>query len=362
VRESIGGNDRARKRAVLCGLMVAGGLMIGAGPAFADSVTLSVTTTTGASDPVVGIGRTFTLSGSSAVPTNVFMKYRPAGGAPCASSAATDSGTTAFNSFYGNPVNGAFSIALAGTWRLPGTFVFCYWLAPSDVAVATPFTQAITFRPPTGTITATVDPITPQVNQPATITVTGASEAPSFVFASIRPAGPAGCAPTYSADTGTGLLSGTPVNGAFSIPVTTTQRTAGSYVLCLWLADSSTDATPIAGPQPQPFNVVGPPPPPVVVLPVIASHYTTSSTLRRRAARYSGRVAGFSGCQGRRTVVLRRVGSGTKSFGRSLSRANGTFTIQRSRRLRGTLYVIVLQRKASATVICNTTRSGTIRG
>jgi hypothetical protein len=87
-----------------------------------------------------------------------------------------------------------------------------------------------------------------------------------------------------------------------------------------------------------------------------------SSTLRRRGARYSGRIVSTNACRARRTVVLRRLGSGSKSFGRTVSRANGTFTIQRASRLHGQLYVTVLTRKASTTVICSTARSATIRG
>lgn len=67
---------------------------------------------------------------------------------------------------------------------------------------STPFTQAITFRAPTGTITATLSPITGRINEPTPITVTGASEAPAKVFARVRPGGGAGCAPTYNADAG----------------------------------------------------------------------------------------------------------------------------------------------------------------
>lgn len=351
---------RAIKRATACGFIAASGLMAAAGPAFADSVTLSVTTTTGESDPVAGIGRTFTLSGSSAAPTNVYVKYRAAGGAPCSSSAFTDSGASPFGAFYNVPVNGAFSIPIAATWTDPGTFVFCYWLAPTQSSVATPFTQAITFRSPTGTITATINPIAPQINQPATITVTGASEAPAYVFARIRPTGGA-CAPTYSVDTGTGIISNSPVNGAFSIPQTYTPTTTGNYVLCLWLAASSSDPTPVAGPQPQPFTVVGPPPPPPPA-PVI-SRYPTSGTLHRSGSRYSGRVfSGNPSCRQKRTVVLHRARSGSKSFGRAVTRSDGTFTIRRAHRLRGTVYISVLTRQASAISICNSARSPAIRG
>jgi hypothetical protein len=304
----------------------------------------------------------FTLSGTSAVPSHVWVKYRASGGAACAPSPATDSGTELFeygtNSFYGADVNGAFSIPRADTWDAPGTFVFCIWLSAQSNTVTTPFTQAITFRAPTGTITASVNPITPRINETATITVTGASEAPASVFAKVRPNGGANCAATYAADSGRDLLSGEAVNGAFSLATTTTQSTAGSYLLCLWLATSSVDPSPIAGPQRQLFDVVGPAPPSAVFPP---TRIAASSSLRRRGSRYSGRIKTRSDCRRQRTVVLRRIGSGTRSFGRTLTRNNGTFTFQRNRRLRGRVYVVVVARRQLKT-ICTATRSASLRG
>lgn len=348
------------RRAAVYGLLVAVGILaVGTGPAFADSVTLSVTTTTGASDPAAGVGRIFTLSGTSAVETHVWVKFRAPGGAACAPSPSTDSGDTLFGNsspyFNGTTVNGAFNLTRASTWSDPGTYVFCFWLSAQSNTVSTPFTQAISFRAPTGTITATVSPITPQINQAATVNVTGASEAPAYVFAKVRNGGGAACAPTYSADTGESLISGTQVNGAFSLTATTTHETAGSYLICLWLADSSDDPRPIAGPQPQPFTVQGP-----IITPE-RERISVSSTLRRRGARYSGRISTRADCTSRRTVVLRRVGSGTKSFGRALTRSNGTFTIQRSRRLRGKVYVVVASR-GQGLVTCSLGRSAQIRG
>jgi hypothetical protein len=325
--------------------------------AFADSATISVTTTAGASDPAARVARVFTLSGTSAVPSKVWVKHRPAGGAACAPSAYTDSGKELFpygaNSFYGTSINGAFSLSRAETWDAAGAEVFCIWLSSQGDTVTTPFTQAITFRAATGTITATVNPITPRVDEPAAITVTGASEAPAKVFAKVRPAGGAGCAPTYLADSGRELLYGNSVDGAFSLPATTTQSTAGSYLLCLWLATSTDDPAPIAGPQPQRFDVVGPAPPP--------PRMPVTPSLQRRGSHYSGRLATAGVCLARRTVVLRRAGSGTRSFGRTLTRSNGTFTFQRGRRLRGRVYAVVLASRKAQT-ICSAGRSATTRG
>lgn len=362
-------SKRTARRAMLSGGIAAVAMLATAGQAFADSVSLSVTTTTGASDPVAGVSRIFTLSGTSAVANRVWVKYRAPGGAACAPSASQDSGEPLFrefSSFYGTSVNGAFSLQEASTWSEAGTLVFCYWLSSSSSDIATPFTQTITFRRPTGTITASINPIAPRPGQAATVTVTGASESVARVFAKVRPAGGAPCAATYSSDTGDELLGGTEVNGAFSLPVSMTQENAGSYLLCLWLAGSSDDPTPIAGPQPQPFTV-GVPPAPAPAPPAAVPPQRVSSTLTvtrrktRRAGRYAGRLRTTRICRRNRVVVLRRVGSGARSFARSRTRADGTYTLKRSRRLRGRVYVVVAARRQGA-VICASGRTRRIRG
>lgn len=240
-----------------------------ANPALADSATITFTDAAGTSDPAVGVGRTFTVAGNSAVGKSLWIRYRPAGGAPCSPSASSDAGRYTFDNFSGDPfngtaVNGNFTLRKTGAWLTPGTFMFCIWLSSSESTPATPFIQNVTFRPPTGTISATIAPISPQANQTATVTVLGSSEATKYVFATIRPAGGAPCATSYSADSGRGLIGGTRVNGAFSLSETTTQTTAGTYLICLWLADSSSDGAPVAGPQPATFTVTEPPRPCVV--------------------------------------------------------------------------------------------------
>ena len=241
-----------------------------ASAARADSASITFTDAAGTSDPAVDLGRTMTVTGNTTVGKYLYVLVRPAGGAPCAPSASSDAGTTSYyGSFYGDNINGSsvngnFTRRLTGTWNTPGSFMFCIWLASSSSAPATPITQVVTFRRPTGTISATVSPIAPLADQTATVTITGSSEAIKYVYATIRPAGGAPCATSYSADSGRGLVSGTRVNGAFSVAATTSQSTPGDYLICLWLADSSSDGAPVAGPQPATFTVTAPPRPCVV--------------------------------------------------------------------------------------------------
>lgn len=343
-------HDREMTLSIRIGLaavvVALGALLLAAGPAHADSASMTVTATDGTPDPAAEVSRVFTISGTASTPKDLFVKYRPTGGAPCASTYLQDTGSR-FGWSY-EDVNGDFSFKYAATWTPAGTFMFCYWLATEDDAITTPFTQAITFRPPSGTITATFNPITPRVNQLTTATITGSTETPARVFGKVRPAGGATCAPTYYQDTGLSVISYQDVNGAFVRQATVTQSTAGNYVLCLWLADSDTDTTPIAGPQPQPFTVLAPP-----------RHSSTISLSRRgaRPARYSGRVNTVTTCRRNRTVVLRRPGFGVRSFGRATTRADGSYTIRRSRRVRGRVYVVVsTSRRGNTTCLSSSSR------
>jgi hypothetical protein len=232
-----------------------------AGSALADSATISIKDTSGRNDPVTGVPRTYTVSGTTSSPKNIYIKYRNPGPTPCGPNASTDSGDwwddygDGYNDSRGDGANGSFSFSDVFATGLEGSYMFCIWIADSEDASASPITQMITFRSPSGTISATINPFNPQPGQTATATITGVSEAPETVYANVHSAGTP-CAQTYSADVGDSYGDdSTSVNGNFSVTQDVTQSTAGDYVLCLWLADSSSDPTPTAGPQPIPFTV-----------------------------------------------------------------------------------------------------------
>jgi hypothetical protein len=175
-------------------------LTVGAAPSYADSASLSITNTAGEPDAVAGLPRVFTLSGSTAAPERVYIKSRATGGAPCAPSAESDTGGVVAtneesNLAYGTAVNGAFSLKRVYTWEPPGAELFCVWIAETGSQIVTPISQVVTFRAPGGVISASINPATPRPNEQATVTVSGATEAPEEVFATVRPAG-APCAPT----------------------------------------------------------------------------------------------------------------------------------------------------------------------
>lgn len=344
-------------------LAIAGAALLALAPnALADTATLQYLTTTGVSDPVAGVSRIERLSGNTSTQRYLYVKYRAPGGAPCAPAPAQDSGgyLDGYTQYDDERANGNFSYDIAKTWSTAGSFVFCIWFAQSeDTSGIAPFvTQTITFRQASGSITASITPAVPMIGMPVAFAITGSSETPAEVYAKVRAAGGAPCAATYSGDSGGSLVDDEDVNGAFSIPASSTFGAAGNYLLCLWLTDDgSSDTTPLAGPQSQPFTVQAP----VVIRPTRVSGTATLKRRGRGAVQYSGKLSTLTACRRNRRVVLRRVGSGTRSFGSTQTRADGTFTIRRSRRLRGRVYVVISARTQGST-ICSVARSRRIGG
>lgn len=247
---------------VLGVVVAAAALSFGTAVASADSATIAVTNTAGQTDPVAGVPVVFSTTGASSAPEQVFVKYRNVGGAPCAATAETDTGSYSDNDGTygdddllpdGDDVNGAFSIQGAGTWPQPGPVQFCIWIAKDSTTIVTPITQVITFRAPTGTVNTAINPTMPTPGQTASVTFTGSTESAESLYATVKPG--TGCAPTFGADSGDSLVYGASVNGSFSQTTTFSKDTAGQYTVCAWVAGSPSDTAPVAGPQGTTFAV-----------------------------------------------------------------------------------------------------------
>jgi hypothetical protein len=153
--------------------------------------------------------------------------------------------------------DGDFAVTVAGRWSVgAGTYMFCSWLAPNSSTAVTPITQMITFRRMAGSISGTVPAFV--AGKSASGSVTGSSEGPAVAYAKVRKAGGAPCAASYESDTGTELIEGTTVNGAFTLPVTVSSSSPGDHLMCLWLAEVTDRSALIAGPQPVLFDVQRP--------------------------------------------------------------------------------------------------------
>jgi hypothetical protein len=294
---------RTRRRRAGRALVLAVALVLaGAGSARADGATVAVTAPSGAPDAVAGLARVVTVAGAVSAPARIFVRYRAAGGAPCAPSAAADAGTP-LDGFYGEAVAGAFSLQDAIAWPLPGAVLFCTWLAGGDAGTpAPPIAQQVAFRAPVGSIAATLRPARPQRGHTATVTLTGTSEIPAQVLAKVRPSGPA-CAGTSAADPGAALAGGIAAAGAFSLRLKLSEPAAGRYAICLWLARSATDAAPIAGPRTVTFEVAPPP----CVVPGVGSDRRPAVVRRRiRAAHCTvGRTRRAASATVRKGAVVR---------------------------------------------------------
>ena len=278
-------------RRILLGLAVALCALLGmGGTALADSASIDALTTGGQSDLVAGVPRIFKVSGTTSVKEGLFITYRALGGPPCEANADADRGDwyRDYSAYYDTTprqvFDGAFDRREVFTWNTPGTYVFCFYFANNSKTITTAIQQTLTFRAPTGSITASINPTFPRPGQDAAVTITGASEAPREVFAKVHNAGVA-CAPNYAADPGDSVVNGSAVDGQFSIPATVNRGAPGNYILCLWLSDAADSATLIAGPQPQPFSVVQPPP-------VVSSAQAYNCDSGRRVTRFHARSVG----------------------------------------------------------------------
>jgi PASTA domain-containing protein len=226
-----------------------------------NGVSIQVLDAAGVEDPVEDLGRSFVFGGHADTETNLWVKYRPAGGAPCAPSASSDSGDY-FDYWFS--VNGDFSVSEARVWDTSGNFIFCMWLANSSSDVTPPYSRVISFRIPNGSATLSTSPGTLRPGIAGTLNVSGTSEASRSLYVTYRASGGAPCAPSPSSDSGqSSLWYGTGVNGGFSFDEAVTFDSAGSYLFCVWLRRYSSDVEPVGGtPASFTVSVIAPPPPP----------------------------------------------------------------------------------------------------
>jgi hypothetical protein len=247
---------RRAARPALAVLVATATLLVVAATACAESASISVTTTGGQPDAAAYVPRLFTVAGDATTGKNLYVKHRAVGGDACAPSAYSDPGSS-WTGFYGLPVNGTFSFQKAVTWDSSGTWMFCFWLASDEREIATPISQAVTFRAPAVTMAPTLSPPVPRPGQRARLTVPGVSEAPRTLFAKVRQTDGSTCAPSYDAALGQSLFSGENVDGAFTGQAITVQNAPGRYTICFWVAGSSFDPAPVQV-QSLTFGVVQP--------------------------------------------------------------------------------------------------------
>lgn len=144
------------------------------------SVSFAVLTAHGKVDPVPEIGRVFAFTVNSPTDTTLFVKDRPAGGAPCAPTEDSDTGNEILNS---DVSAGRHPVRQAFTWPSAGAYLFCMWLGSSSSDASSKVSSAtIRFRQPRGSVSFSSSPSHPSINQATVLRFVGTSEVPRTLF------------------------------------------------------------------------------------------------------------------------------------------------------------------------------------
>jgi hypothetical protein len=202
----------------------------------ASSISLAVS-----ADPAEEQAFTVTASGTADVDGTVEAFIRPAGGAPCAATAGTETGTSLL---YRSVPAGPYTIPTTYTPESPGSYLMCGYLR-SGSATAAAISATMTVRPNRATLTITA-PATGIPDQPVVLSFHGATEVSRRVFATIKPAGGTSCGSAYATDVGgEDVVYSESIQGSYSFPRSQSLK-AGGYVICSWVQEASDDLAPDA--------------------------------------------------------------------------------------------------------------------
>jgi hypothetical protein len=223
-----------RVRRLLVPVVVLAALAAPASAFAADSVSLTI------DDPANGRATQIHVATTAAATTQLFITYKKSSStAVCAPTASADTGTKID---YAPAIPaGTGTIAIAYTFNVTGTYLFCSWLAPTSSSPATASAaQPVSIRTLKASLAISASPAQPIAGTSVSITMSGSDETSQILYAKTRllPAGGSSCTPTASPDRGIQLGgSGKTVSGSFSQAFKTTFSSAGSWLVCGWLAD-----------------------------------------------------------------------------------------------------------------------------
>jgi hypothetical protein len=225
---------RGRLRFLCLAAIAALGLLAVPASAFAaDSVSLTI------DDPANGVPTQIHAATTATATTQLFITYKKAdSSAVCAPTASADKGTKI--SYAPAIPSGTGTVAIAYTFKVTGSYLFCSWLAPTSTSSATASAaQPVTIRSLKASLAISASPAQPVTGTPVTITMSGSDEISQPLYAKTRllPAGGGSCTSTASPDRGVQLRgSGQSQQGSFSKTFTTTFSSPGSWLVCGWLA------------------------------------------------------------------------------------------------------------------------------
>jgi hypothetical protein len=226
-----------RKRSAACALAVGAALALApAAAAEAGSISLAVS-----ADPAEDRAITVTASGTADTGAWVYALIRHAGGAPCGTTPATDvRGTETHDTTVSS---GAYSLARTYTPEDPRRYLLCGWITQGGTVQAR-VSREIDVRSNAASV-AFAAPATAVPDTPVVITVNGATEVRRWLYATVKPAGGAGCGSATSTDTGGSEVVDVMVEGAYSEP-RSRSFDPGTYLLCAWVEEGGGDLAPEA--------------------------------------------------------------------------------------------------------------------
>lgn len=269
----------------LLGLLLVGA---GAGSALGASLTIPPSYA-----PVARIPHLFTVDVQLDGAGTVYVENTPSRVTPCGPTPESDNGNATLSA----AVNGPATPSVVLRYALSGQHLFCGWVRDSTGKIVATLSQSVDVAKPSGSLALAIPPLAP-FNRPFVITFSGQTQVGRSLFATIRPAGGAPCAPTPRSDSGSSLVYGTSVDGAFNVPIEAKLDTRGTFLICAWLADDSGDLDAIAKLEQTITNV------PLVIpspAPVVSSVKWSGRKLRTTVGLSAG---------GR--IVLRLVGKGRR--------------------------------------------------
>ncbi len=179
---------------------------------------------------------TFVATGTTTATNEIYAKYRPSGGVPCAPSYAADSGTSRL---FADP-SGTQDVITSDE---PGAYVFCAYLAASStVAPVEAFTLPVNVRANTATL-AVQAPATGFPGVAVPVTLSGTTELGRTLYAKAKPVGAGPCAQSRSADPASESFAfSEPALGVFGLPrLAGPFSDVGQYTLCAWLQEGFSD-------------------------------------------------------------------------------------------------------------------------
>jgi hypothetical protein len=271
---------RPRTGAIVAGTLAAL-LLTTASARAADTIAVSF-----GADPTEEVPLPVTLTWSSQDSTaGAFLTIKPSGSLGCAPNYSADHANSRDVTYAGRQASGSKSTNWTETD--PGSFLLCAYLHHDSNGESAPLataTATLTLRSARATV-GVVPPARVDAGQKFTLNIPVTTELQRGVFATQKPAGGRGCESTYQLDRANAVdvlyrnVQGT----ATASTEVTASRTNGTYLLCVYIQESSGDPAPEA--TASATYLVGPDPC-VTARQNLATANTAVKTVERSVTRY----------------------------------------------------------------------------